>query len=64
MHTRIENQRIMDVKELKEKIANDEIKIVVAKKKKRGYTVYPQVVDVIETVVPYVGQCYAVIFEG
>ena len=54
----------MDVKELKEKIANDEIKIVVAKKKKRGYTVYPQVVDVIETVVPYVGQCYAVVFEG
>lgn len=54
----------MDAKELKDKIDSNEAKIVVAKKKKRGgYTVYPQVIDIVETNVPFIGPAYAVVFE-
>ena len=54
----------MDASELKEKL-KVEAKIVVAKKKKRGgYTVYPQVVDVVETNIPLIGgKCYAIVYE-
>ena len=39
-------------------------KIVVAKKKKRGgYTVYPQVLEAKRCFVPMIGECYAIIFE-
>lgn len=40
------------------------IKIVAAKKKKRGgYTVYPQVTEVKHTYVPMIGECYAIVYE-
>lgn len=54
----------MDVKELKKKLGSD-AKIVVAKQKKRGgYTVYPQVVDVVETNIPLLGgKCYAIVYQ-
>ena len=39
-------------------------KIVVAKKKKRGgYTIYPQVKEVIHTTVPLIGDCKVIVFE-
>lgn len=52
-------------KELIEKIKESEgLKLVVAKQKKRGgYTVYPQVVDVVEASVPMVGDCLVVVYE-
>ena len=54
----------MTVNELKEKAAIEKAKVVVAKKKKRGgYTIYPQVVDVVHTNLPVIGECYAVVFE-
>ena len=53
----------MDAEELKEKLTSN-VKIVVAKRKKRGgYNVYPQVVDVVETTVPFVGPCLAIVYE-
>jgi len=56
---------MMTAKELTEQVANtDGIKIVVAKKKKRGgYTVYPQVTEVKRTYIPMIGECYAIIYE-
>ncbi len=55
---------MMTAKELTEQVANtDGIKIVVAKKKKRGYTVYPQITEVKRTYVPIIGECYAIIYE-
>lgn len=48
------------IEQLKE---SDGVKIVVAKKKKRGYTVYPQVTEVKRTYVPIIGECYAIIYE-
>ena len=54
----------MTVNELKEKAVIEKAKVVVAKKKKRGgYTIYPQVVDVVHTNLPVIGECYAVVFE-
>ena len=55
----------MTEKELIEQIQNtDGVKIVVAKKKKRGgYTVYPQVVEAKQCFVPMIGECYAIIYE-
>lgn len=54
----------MNASELKKKLKETDVKIVVAKKKKRGYTIYPQVVDVVETNIPLLGgKCYAVVFE-
>ena len=54
----------MDAQELKKKLGKEKVKIVVAKKKKRGYTVYPQVVDVVETNIPLLGgNCLAIVFE-
>lgn len=52
-------------KELIEKIKESEgLKLIVAKQKKRGgYTVYPQVVDVVEASVPMVGDCLVVVYE-
>ena len=39
-------------------------KIVVAKKKKRGgYTVYPQVTEVVRTTIPMIGDCKVIVFE-
>ncbi len=54
----------MDAKDLKSKMPLDSIKILVAKKKKRGgYTVFPQVVDVVRSNVPLVGDSYVIVFE-
>ena len=39
-------------------------KIVIAKKKKRGgYTLFPQVVEVVHTVVPIIGTCDVIVYE-
>ena len=39
-------------------------KIVVAKKKKRGgYTIYPQVTEVVHTTIPMIGDCKVIVFE-
>ena len=39
-------------------------KIVVAKKKKKGgYTLFPQVKEVVHTVVPLIGVCDVIVFE-
>ena len=39
-------------------------KIVVAKKKKKGgYTLFPQVVEVVHTVVPIIGTCDVIVYE-
>lgn len=50
------------IKQLQEgKISN---KIVIAKKKKRGgYTLFPQVVEVVHTVVPIIGACDVIVYE-
>jgi hypothetical protein len=54
----------MEVKDLQEKIVVSSQKVVVAKKKKRGgYTIYPQVVDCVQTHIPTLGICYAIVFE-
>lgn len=55
----------MNASELKKHIKEKDVKIVIAKKKKRGgYTVYPQVTDVVETNIPLLGgKCYAIVFE-
>jgi hypothetical protein len=55
----------MTAKELVEQVANtDGIKIVVAKKKKKGgYTVYPQVIEAKLTYAPMIGDCYAIVYE-
>ena len=54
----------MDTKELKDALTERTTKVVVAKKKKRGgYTVYPQVVEVISTVIPIIGECNVIVFE-
>ena len=54
----------MTVNELKEKTAIEKAKVVVAKKKKgEGYVIYPQIVDVVHTNLPIIGECYAVVFE-
>lgn len=54
----------MNASELKKKLKEKDVKIIVAKKKKSGYTVFPQVVDVVETEIPLLGgKCYAIVFE-
>ena len=55
----------MTEKELIEQIKDtDNVKIVVAKKKKKGgYTIFPQVHEVVHTVVPMVGECYVIVYE-
>lgn len=54
----------MNVSELNEKAVVGKATVVAAKKKKRGgYTIYPQVVDVVHTNLPVIGECYAVVFE-
>lgn len=51
--------------ELIEKIKEtDGVKIVVAKKDKKGnYTVFPQVTEIVHTNVQLIGECYAIVFE-
>lgn len=55
----------MNASELKKLLKSKDVNIVVAKQKKRGgYTVYPQVIDVVETDIPLLGgKCYAIVFE-
>lgn len=55
----------MNASELKKLLKSKDVNIVVAKKKKRGgYTVYPQVTDVVEADIPLLGgKCYAIVFE-
>ena len=53
----------MTGKELKEML-DDDMKVIVAKKKKKGgYTAYPQVVDFQQANVPIIGQCNVIVFE-
>jgi hypothetical protein len=54
----------MEAKDLQDKIVVSSQKVVIAKKKKKGgYTIYPQVVDCVQTYIPMVGLCYAIVFE-
>lgn len=53
----------MTGKELKEML-DDDMKVIVAKKKKKGgYTAYPQVVDFQQANVPIIGACNVIVFE-
>lgn len=55
----------MTNKELIEALSTDvETNVVIAKKKKKGYTVFPQVTEVVTANLPIFGDCQVIVFEG
>ena len=51
-------------KELIELLDGDETKVVLAKKKKSGYTVLPLIKEVVSTELPIIGDCKVIVFES
>ena len=54
----------MTNKELIELLEGEETKVVIAKKKKSGYTVFPQITEVVTTELPIIGDCKVIVFES
>ena len=54
----------MTNKELIKLLEGDETKVVIARKKKTGYTVFPFVKEVVSTELPIIKKCKVIVYES